>query len=234
MEMNKKIVGIISSAPLFSGLSESDIADVAGIVREKDALKGETIFSDGEPSTGFYIVASGSVKIYKLSPDGKEKILHIFGKGQPFAEVAVFSGDPYPANALALQKSHLLFFQKKEFVDLISKKPGLALSMLGVMASRLRQFSVQIENLTLKDVPARLAGYILYLIEEQGNRKTVDLDVSKNHLASILGATPETLSRVMARMAQEGLINVDGKTILIIDEQSLYNLSSAGRGGLDA
>lgn len=231
--MNKKILGLISSTPLFSGLSDSDVADIAGIVKEKDVIKGEVIFSDGEPSTGFYIVASGSVKIFKLSPDGKEKILHIFGKGQPFAEVAVFSGDPYPANALSLQKSHLLFLPKNEFIALIANKPDLALSMLAVMAVRLRQFSVQIENLTLKDVPARLAGYILYLIEEQGDAKSVDLDVSKNHLASILGATPETLSRVMARMAQEGLINVDGRTISIKDKKGLEDLSSSGRGGLE-
>jgi len=231
--MNKKIIGIISSAPLFSGLPEDDIAEIADVLREKDVLKGETIFSDGEPSRGFYIVASGSIKIYKLAPDGKEKILHIFGKGQPFAEVAVFSGDPYPANALALQKSHLLFFPKKEFVDLIAMKPGLALSMLGVMASRLRQFAVQIENLTLKDVPARLAGYILYLVEEQSDNESVELDVSKNHLASILGASPETLSRVMNRMAQEGLINVEGRIISIIDKPGLENLSSSGRGGLE-
>lgn len=231
--MDKKILGIISSAPLFAGLSGDDLYEIAGIVREKDVLKGETIFSDGEPSTGFYIVASGSIKIYKLSPDGKEKILHIFGSGQPFAEVAVFSGEPYPANALALQKSHLLFFQKNDFIEVIAKKPGLALSMLGVMASRLRQFAVQIENLTLKDVPARLAGYILYLVEDQCDDRSVDLDVSKNHLASILGVTPETLSRVMARMAQEGLINVDGRTISIIDKTGLDNLSSSGRGGLE-
>jgi len=231
--MNKKIIGLIASAPLFSGLPEDDIAEIAGILREKDVLKGETIFSDGEPSRGFYIVASGSIKIYKLAPDGKEKILHIFGKGQPFAEVAVFSGDPYPANALALQKSHLLFFPKEEFVDLIAKKQGLALSMLGVMSARLRQFAVQIENLTLKDVPARLAGYILYLVEEQSDNKSVELDVSKNHLASILGASPETLSRVMTRMAQEGLITVDGRTISIIDKIGLDNLSCSGRGGLE-
>lgn len=231
--MNKKNIEIISSTPLFSGLSEADVAEIAGTLKEKEVVKGEMIFSDGEPSSGFYIVASGSIKIYKLAPDGKEKILHIFGKGQPFAEVAVFSGDPYPANALALQKSHLFFFPKKKFVDLISKKPGLALSMLGIMASRLRQFSVQIENLTLKDVPARLAGYILFLVEDQGDNKSVDLDVSKNHLASILGATPETLSRVMTRMAQEGLITVDGRTISIIDKIGLENLSSSGRGGLE-
>jgi CRP/FNR family transcriptional regulator len=231
--MNKKIIGIISSAPMFSGLSEDDISGIANIIREKDVLKGEMIFSDGEPSTGFYIVASGSIKIFKLSPDGKEKILHIFGKGQPFAEVAVFSGAPYPANALALQKSHLLFFPRNEFVSLITKKPDLALSMLGVMAARLREFTVQIENLTLKDVPGRLAGYLLYLVEGQNNKSSVDLDVSKNHLASLLGATPETLSRVMARMAQENLVSVEGRTISILDRAGLENLSSSGRGGLE-
>lgn len=218
---------------MFSGLSEAGIAEIACIAREKDVIKGEMIFSDGEPSTGFYIVASGSVKIYKLAPDGKEKILHIFGKGQPFAEVAVFSGEPFPANALALQKSHLLFFPKTGFAGLITRKPELALSMLGVMSMRLRQFTVQIENLTLKDVPARLAGYILYLVEEQGDNKSVDLDVSKNHLAGILGATPETLSRVMARMVHESLVNVEGRTISIIDKAGLENLFSSGRGGLE-
>ncbi|GAH24121.1 unnamed protein product, partial [marine sediment metagenome] len=101
--------------------------------------KGKTIFLEGDDCNGFYIVAAGKVKIYKVSFEGKEQIFHIYGPGNPFGEVPVFSGQKFPANAQTILKSHLLFFPRTAFVDLISDNPSLSLNMLAILSMRLRQ-----------------------------------------------------------------------------------------------
>ncbi len=221
MKMKKE--DIIRSTSLFEGLSGEEIETIAKLIFEKKYGKGETIFFEGDEADGFYIVSSGQIKVFKINPMGKEHILHIFGPGEPVGEVPVFSRQPFPANAEALEKSSTLFFPRKDFVALIEKNPSIALNMLAVLSRRLRQFATQIENLSLKEVPARLAGYLLYIAKEQENEGVVKLPVSKGQLASLLGTIPETLSRIFARMSDEGLIQVEGRSITILDRQGLMN-----------
>ncbi len=212
---------IISSCPLFSGLPEAQLAEVAEIALVKKYSRGETIFFEGDVAQGFYLVGEGRVKIYKMSFDGKEQILHIFGPGEPFGEVPVFHSQPFPANALTLLKSTLLYFPRKPFVDLVTKNPSLALNMLAMLSLRLRRFAAQIESLSLKEVPGRLAAYLVYLVEEQGDSEMVTLDIPKGQLASLLGTIPETLSRIFSKMSDEGLIRVEGKKIYLLDLKEL-------------
>lgn len=214
-----------SDIPLFEGLPPSDLNELKAISVVKKYNKDEIIFSDGDPGNGFYVVESGTVKIFKSSMDGKEKILHIFGAGEPFGEVPVFSGKPFPANAQAISNCSLLFFPRNDFVRLITDNPSLGLNMLAVLSLRLRQFTVQIEHLSLKEVPARLASYLLYLSEEQNNPKKVTLSISKGQLASLLGTMPETLSRIFSRMSKGDLIEVSGRRIRLMDVEGLHALS---------
>ncbi|MBV5305281.1 MAG: Crp/Fnr family transcriptional regulator [Desulfobulbaceae bacterium] len=212
---------LIGASMLFGGLPEDQFEAVVRIAVEKKVEKGEFVFHEGDPGNGFYMVAEGKVKIFKMSWAGKEQILHIFGPGEPFGEVPVFHGTPFPANAETLVKSVLLFFPRDTFIALVEDNPSLALHMLAILSLRLRRFVDQIENLSLKEVPARLAGYLLYLSEEQGEGDSVELEISKGQLASLLGTIPETLSRIFARMSDEGLIAVDGKKIQILDRAAL-------------
>ncbi len=221
MKMKKE--DIIKSTSLFEGLSGEEVETISKLIFEKKYGKGETIFFEGDEADGFYIVSSGQIKVFKMNPMGKEHILHIFGPGEPVGEVPVFSKQPFPANAEALVKSSTLFFPRKDFVALIENNPSIALNMLAVLSRRLRQFATQIENLSLKEVPARLAGYLLYIAKEQKNEGVVELPVSKGQLASLLGTIPETLSRIFARMSDEGLIQVEGRSITILDRQGLMN-----------
>ncbi len=225
----KKILHIISEAPLFNGLSEAQLNDVRQIAVDKFYDKGKTVFLEGDDCNGFYIVADGKVKIYKVSFEGKEHILHIYGPGNPFGEVPVFAGRNFPANAQTLLKSHLLFFPRKAFIDLISQNPSLSLNMLAVLSMRLRQFTVQIENLSLKEVPGRLATYLLYLSKEQGETDVVTLNISKGQLASLLGTIPETLSRILAKMNKEYLIDTRGRDIKLLDQSGLEILAEYGK-----
>lgn len=218
----------ILSIPLFAGLAEEQLQELAMIIVAKNYRRSETIFREGEEGKGFYVVGSGRVKIYKLSPDGKEQILHIFGPGEPFAEVPVFAGQCYPANAEALEDSRLLFFPRASFIDLIRQHPSLALNMLAILSMRLRQLAALVEDLSLKEVPARLAAYLLYTAEQQGTPQ-FELDIPKSQLANLLGTTPETLSRLLAKMVKEGLIASSGPRIKVLKKADLQALAAGIR-----
>ncbi len=217
--MNKRVC--IESSILFQGLSPEMLSQIEAIAQTKRVARGEIIFFDGDACDGFYIVVAGKVKIFKTSLQGKEQILHIFGAGQPFGEVPVFHGKPFPASAQALAAGEVLFFPRKDFVALLAANPSISLGMLAVLSMRLRKFTTQIENLSLKEVPERLAAYLLVLAEEQGDTDQVVLEISKGQLASLLGTTPETLSRIFHKMTDEGLIIVAGKQITLLDRDRL-------------
>ena len=218
----------IQAIPLFNGLAEDQVQELARIVVEKPFRRGQTIFREGDEGRGFYVVGSGRVKIYKLSPDGKEQILHIFGPGEPFAEVPVFAGQCYPANAEALEDSRLLFFPRAGFVDLIRRHPSLALNMLAILSRRLRQLAALVEDLSLKEVPARLAAYLLYTAEQKGSLEFA-LDIPKTQLANLLGTTPETLSRLLVRLVKENYIHSSGPQVKIVDRPGLQALAAGCR-----
>ena len=224
-----KILDIISEIPLFSGLDADQLAGVRQISVDRFYDRGRTVFTDGDDADGFYIVADGRVKIFKVSPDGKEQIFHIYGPGKPFGEVPVFSGGKFPASAQTLVKSHLLYLSRASFLEMIAANPSLSLNMLAVLSGRLRQFTLQVENLSLKEVPGRLASYLLLLSEEEGGRDQVTLSISKGQLASLLGTIPETLSRIFARMSDQGLIAVAGKDIRLSDRGGLGELAVYGK-----
>ena len=222
-------LAILEKTPLFQGLPDHDLKKIKKIAQLKDYKRGEPIFSEGDLADAMYIVAEGEIKIFKLSPEGKEQILHIFGPGEPFGEVPVFAGKSFPANAQAIEKSRLIFLPREAFVSLITETPSISLNMLAILSLRLRQFTMQVENLSLKEVPGRLAGYLLFLSKQQKNNEKVTLTISKGHLASLLGTIPETLSRIFTKMSANGLIHVNGKTIEIIDKEGILELSENGK-----
>jgi CRP/FNR family transcriptional regulator len=225
----KKTLEIIANISTFSGLSPGQLEEIHRIAVQRDFNKGRPVFFEGDRGNGFYIVVGGLIKIFKLAPNGKEQILHIIGPGEPFGEVAVFAGRSFPANAEALEDSQLLFFPRDAFVKLISRNPHLALQMLSVLSMRLRQFTVQVESLSLKEVPGRLASYLLLLAEEQADSDGAVLPIPKRQLASLLGTIPETLSRIFAKMAGQGLIEVSGRNIRILDHAGLQDVSVQGK-----
>ena len=202
----KKILDVISTIPLFNGLPEDQLEAIKKIAIEKQINKGEIVVSEGDEGNGFFVIAEGRVKVFKVSAEGKEQILHIFGPGQPFGEVPVFAGQKFPANAQAIDKTRVLFFPRAAIVDLITANPSLALNMLAEMSKKLRLFAVQIENLSLKEMPARLASYLIHLADEQDKGNLVTFKISKGQLASILGTIPETLSRIFAKLSGNNLI----------------------------
>ena len=211
---------------------------IQAIAIERPFNKGHLIFQEGDTGDGFYIVNTGKIKVFKLSFEGKEQILHIYGPGHTFGEVPVFEGKNFPASAMTIEDSSILFLPRDKFVNLITTTPALSMNMLADLSKRLRAFTIQIENLSLKEVPARLAAYILTLSQEKKSElpgsilksePMVTLPISKAQLANLIGTTPETISRIFKKMVDAQLIEVKTKNIFITSMEGLSELSESGR-----
>lgn len=198
----------------FASLTYSQIVSIAELTSLRTCDAGQPIFEQGETATHFFIVESGQVQVYKLSSEGKEVILHLFGPGEVFAEVPVFNNIPvYPASALCRKPTQLLAIEGPAFRTLLTAQPKIALAMLSVFAIRLHQFSHTIEDLALRSVDARLARYLLCLSE--ASHGDVSFQIHKKTVAAILGTIPETLSRSLKKLVQENLIEMQGAEITL-------------------
>jgi CRP/FNR family transcriptional regulator len=220
--MNRQIT---FASPLLEGLEPEHEQIIGGISHEKKYPRGRVIFVEGEKADGFYIVESGQVKIYKTSFEGKEQILHLFGKGETFGEVAVFAGHEYPASAKAMTNARCRFIPRNDFIAMIQRNPTLAMNMMAIMALRLRRFAAMIENLSLKEAPGRLCSYLLYLSERSGDTLLLEPEASKSQLAALLGAVPETLSRILTRMERMDLIKRERTCIRILNKPALLKIA---------
>lgn len=213
---------------LWRGLPSEQLDALGAIAVLKNYRKGETIFWEGDEGTGFFVVFSGRVKVFKVSTEGKEHILELFGAGEHFAEVPAFDGQCFPASAAALEPTELLFFPRTSFIQLLERHPTLAINMLAIFARHLRRFARTIEDLSLKEVPGRLAAYILYASDRSNlaeEIEEIELDMTKSQLAALLGTIPETLSRVFAKLSHAGAIAIDGSKIKILDRKRLTVLA---------
>ena len=157
------VIELLKRCPLFAGLKEEDLKRIRAIASLKQVGKKEVLFSDGEEAKGFYVILSGKVKLYKISPEGKEQILHVVSAPDAFAEAALFLEGSYPAFAEALSDSQLLFFPKRDFIQLIEKNPQLSINMIVSLSHFLRRFASLIEELSLKEVSSRIAKYLIDL-----------------------------------------------------------------------
>jgi len=223
-------VELLKQCPLFAGLREEDLKRIRGIALLKQVGKREVLFSDGEQAKGFYVILSGKVKLYKISPEGKEQILHMVSAPDAFAEAALFHEGSYPAFAEALVDSQLLFFPKRDFIHLIERNPQLSINMIVSLSHFLRKFASLIEELSLKEVSSRVAKYLIDLslksAKDGKNPTEVDLDLSKTQLASKLGTISETLSRTLSKMKAKGVIDVNKNKILILNRELLEEMAS--------
>ena len=218
----------IRSVPLFAGLDDEQVGRIRAIARAVEAARRDVLFREGEPVEGLFVLLSGRVKIYKLSPDGKEHILHVVRPGQTFAEAAVFMPGGYPAYAEALQKSRALLLPKTPFLDLLRDEPAISLQIIASLSRYLKQFADRIEDLSLKDVSARLARWFLATAREKG-RDFWDLEITKGELASQIGTVSETLSRTLRKFQDAGWLQVRGRFVKILDKPALEGVSQ-GQG----
>ena len=211
------ITNSLRACQLFGGVAAEDLESIAAFVVPKALKKGDYLFREGASAEGFYVVRTGSINVHRVSPAGREQVISVFRAGQSFAEAAVASQGGYPADARALEPSNVLLVPKADFVELLRKRPELALRMLASMSQHLRVIVGRLEDLTLKDVETRLANWLLKRCKKPPGtaKEMLQLEGTKRVLAAELGTTSETLSRTLAKFRDDGLLTVSGKSITL-------------------
>jgi len=206
---------------LFNTLSPEILNRIAGFCTILTSGKGEHLFFEGDRASAFFYIISGKVKIYRLSAQGQEQILEIIEEGNLVAEAAIFDSETYPAYCLALEESTLIRIPRNEFILLIEQKPDVALKIMHAYSKRLRYFVSMVEKLSMQDIKSRLARYFLDHSQRKGGKDICRIPVTKKELAALLGTIPETLSRALRSLKDDGLIEVSGSVINILDRARL-------------
>lgn len=224
----------LRSCQLFMGLPAPDIAAIASFAIPKHLTKGDYLFREGDRSEGFYIVQKGAINVHRVSAAGKEQVIHLFQPIESFAEGTLATEAGYPADARATEPSTVLLVPKKDFVDLLRKRPELALRMLGSMSQHLRVIVVLLDDLTLKDMETRVANWLIKRCPQPlGNSPVVvRLDRTKRVLAAEMGATSETLSRTLGKFRDKKLLRVKGNAITVTQPIELARILQRHLGEL--
>jgi CRP-like cAMP-binding protein len=203
---------------IFADLSEPELQFLTERAVARDYQQSDLVFSEGEPCAGLFVVESGSLRIFKSSPSGREQVLSIEGPGSSVAELPVFDGGNYPASTSAASNARVLFVSKQDFYSLCLVHPKVALKVLKVVGARLRRLVGIIEELSFTTVRSRLISYLLRIAKE-GTKTSrgieANLPSSNQELASHIGTVRELVSRNLSRLQAEGLISIEGKTVII-------------------
>ena len=220
------IENTLRSCQLFMGLPAADIAPIASFVVPKHLDKGDYLFREGDRSEGFYIVQKGAINVHRVSAAGKEQVIHIFRPIESFAEATLATEGGYPADARATEATTVLLVPKNEFLDLLRRRPDLALRMLGSMSQHLRVIVGLLDDLTLKDMETRLANWLLKQCPRPVGAHPVEIKLNrtKRVLAAEMGTTSETLSRTLAKFRDQKLLRVKGNTLTVTRPNELQRL----------
>lgn len=221
-----ELVSDLRRLPHFRGLPPDLLEAVAAGARRVSLKAGQTVFGEGEPVRAFYSVRRGAVKVYRLSSDGREQVLHHLTEGHTFAEAAVLSMTRYPAHAVAVVGTELVEIGAEHFLQLFRSDPRLAAAMVSSLSMWLISLTERVEELSVASASARLAHYLLRLpsaVEEKA--VVLELPLAKKELAAHLAITPETLSRLLRRWQDAGLLRSDGRRLEILDERLLVAIA---------
>lgn len=226
-ELERKLRGI----DRFSMISPGLLEDVAARGRFQKFAKGETVFFEGDDCETLYIVAAGAIKIAKTLESGKELILDILGQGETVGEVALLDELPYPATATAHLDSELFVLPASDYFVLIDTHPELARASIRDLAARLRNMSRRIKDVSGGNVEYRIAHLLLTLAARigrtEGNAIHVDMLLSRQEIADMVGTAIETAIRVMSRWQKEGIVTTSKTGFVVHDKARLQEISEA-------
>jgi CRP-like cAMP-binding protein len=217
------IIYVLRSCHLFSGLAIENLGSIAAITVAKPLEKGAYLFHEDGPSLGFYIVQAGAINVHRVNAAGKEQVIHVFRAGESFAEGTLATDKGYPADARAVEASQVLLVQKAGILALLQRQPELALRMLGSMSAHLRVLIGQLDDLRLKDIETRLAEWLVKRCPNPASEQPVkiELHMTKRVLAAELGTVSETFSRTLAKLREQGLIEIYGKRVTVLNPSRL-------------
>lgn len=215
---------LIRSNYLFAPFDDAQFAQIRAGMRVLRLDENQRLFDAGQPAERFFLVASGKIKLYRVSLDGNEKVVEIAGPGQTFAEAVMFmQRHDYPVSTSALTPSEVCSFDNRVFLDLLRGSTRLCFSLLGDLSMRLHARLNEIEHLTLQNASFRVVHYLgEQIAQAPDGRHVIDLSTPKNVIASRVSIKPETFSRILRALADEGIIRIDGKHIEVLDLKRLH------------
>jgi CRP/FNR family transcriptional regulator len=224
MEQRRMSDDVLASIPYFSALTAEERARAAGMARRKQLAAGQVLFVEGEPCAGLFVVISGLIKLYKTSPDGKEQVLRHMSAGDSFNEVPVFDGGANPVSATAVEPAEVLVLSRERVLELLREYPAF----VQVFASRLRHLVTLVEDLSFRQVTARVARIVLQSVaphEGVGAGVGGRARVTQREIAEMAGTTREVVARALKALEDAGAIKVDRQGIRVADEKALRALS---------
>jgi CRP-like cAMP-binding protein len=212
-------LSLLQSVPIFSDLSPSDLNKIAERMIQRTYVKGQMILLEDDLGQTFFVIAGGSVKITRLSDDGREVILAMLGESDFFGEMSLLDGAGRSANVVALEPSEVLTLSRNNFLEILQDYPKISISLLDELTQRIRKSDQQIESLSLSDVEQRIGITLIRLAEElgtikQGNVKIKNLPYQQD-IANMAGTSRETVSRTFKLLEEKGLVTREGRKLTI-------------------
>ena len=226
--MNIDVVQALRQTDFFGDLDESLLARLAQAAVQKRLKRDETLFVAGEPANGLYVIASGSVRAFRASADGREQVIHTERAGATVGELPLFDGQPYPSTVAAEENSIVLFIDRATVLQLCQAHPEIAMAAVRALCRRLRRCAGLVETLSLRAVGQRLAHWVLNEARSRGQQRglmmEVEIALSKEQIATRIGSVREVVSRALARLEEDGLLKVSGHQVTIpnVDRLSRY------------
>ena len=214
--------------PLFADLDERHVAALASMLVERRYRKGSVIFFEGDPGDALFIVGAGTVKIYRVAEDGREKTLAILREGDIFGEMALLDEEPRSAIAESLDATTLYALHRKEFLAFLANNPSMAIHIIKVLCGRLRRANAQVMDVVFKDVKSRVVQTLIDLAERYGiespSGTRIELKLTHQELANLVGTARETITRILTEFQDAGCVTVDGRYLVIRDREALESL----------
>lgn len=210
---------LFRQVPLFAGLEDEDLESLISVANRRKYPKDGVIFFEHDLGDALFMILAGRVKVTILSDDGREIILAMLSDGDFFGEMSLLDNEPRSATAIALQETEMVVLHQRDFLSIVEKRPRVLINLLSVLSSRLRKANQQIGNLALHDVYGRVARILLEMASENGSRQA-DGRVSfrrptHQEIANMIGATRETVSRMISDLNRQGYIEISGKNVII-------------------
>lgn len=216
---------LIRRLPLFADLEAGTLERLLAPGHIENAARGTQLFAQDEPATRFYVVLAGWVKLFRLTGDGRESVVHVFTRGESFAEAAIFAGGSYPVCASVEGPTRLLVVPAEPFLRVLEDEPTVARNMLAAMSHHLRQLVTALEQLQARSTTERVAAFLLELVPTDVASTELRLPIDKALIAARLGMKPETLSRALGTLRRSGL-EIDGDRVRIPDVAALRRLAT--------
>ena len=215
-------IAALGRTALFAKVEPDALAACAASLRVRHYRRGETIFHQGDPGDSLYIVESGAVNIVLPSPEGQDSaIIATLARGDFFGELALLDGEPHSATAIASEPVEALILQQARFEVLLESQPGLRRALIAGLVAELRRLTGHVEDLHFLDLPGRLASRIIRLAREASPGQDHDVRIewrfTQAELGGMIGGTRQTVNRLLADLTAQGLIHLEGETMIIPD-----------------